>query len=112
MTGKPVGNRGSWFAEVDGERLPCVHEFWTKHGRYDDPGCMPALGKWPKFIKAIKDDRKVLLTRSKVSDAPLRKSGKSLARSKYLSVWEVDEVEADDLSLRFRYGRKLKSFHY
>ena len=27
-TKKAKGSRGSWFAVVDGETLPCVHEYW------------------------------------------------------------------------------------
>ncbi|MFN3552423.1 MAG: hypothetical protein ACK4UL_04870 [Novosphingobium meiothermophilum] len=78
--------------------------------RYEDPGCMPGVGKWPNFIKAIQENQVVLLTRSKVSDAPQRKSGKSMARSAYLSVWEVRNVEADERSLRFEFSNLLHSF--
>ena len=71
---------------------------------------MPGIQKWPRFINAIGAGRKVILTRSKVSVAPQRKSGVSLAREKYLSVWEVAGLEADDDSLRFNFVRKLRDF--
>jgi hypothetical protein len=62
---------------------------------------MPAIGKWPKFIEGIRGGR-VLVTRSKVSDDPARKSGKAFARTGYLYVADVGQVEADDGSLRFK----------
>jgi hypothetical protein len=34
---KAKGHRGSWFAEVDGELLPCVHQHWRRGFYYDDP---------------------------------------------------------------------------
>ncbi len=96
------GNRGSWFAEVDGERLPCVHLHWLNGGRYEDPGCMPNVGRWPKFIRAIRDGQRVLVTDGQVILKPGTKSGKAFARKVYLYVADVENVEADDSSLRFR----------
>ena len=95
------GFRGSWFAEVGGERIPCVHNYWLKDGRYEDLGCEPGVGKWPKFIEAIKRDNRVLLTVS-VPTPNKSKSGVSLARKGYLAVLDVHEVEADERSLRFK----------
>jgi hypothetical protein len=96
------GNRGSWFAEVDGERLPCVHRYWLTDGRYEDPGCMPKVGKWPRFIRAIRDGQRVLMTESKVEVRPDRKSGRAFSRTAYLYVADVENVEADEQSLRFK----------
>ena len=97
------GNRGSWFAVVDGERLPCIHEYWlSSDGQYEDPGCMPGAGRWPKFIEAIESSRRVIVTRSRKTDSPDRKSGVSLARTAYLFVADVEQVEADEQSLRFK----------
>jgi hypothetical protein len=103
-----VGNRGSWFAKIDGEMLPCVHEHWKEGQRYSDPGCVPSEGKWPRFISAIENGKKVLLTRSRVTKAPSRKSGVSLAREGYLGVYAVSDVVADDQSLRFAFGNRIK----
>ena len=101
MTISAKGNRGSWFAEVDGERLPCIHEYWLKNGRYNDPGCMPSSGRWPKFIKGVRDGR-AILTRSRVTNDSSNKSGKRVARTGYIGVVRIADVEADNKSLRFR----------
>ncbi len=107
---KPKGNRGTWFAKWEDTWLPCVHEHWIDGQSYNDPGCIPDEGKWPKFIEAIKNGKQVIVTRSKVTGAPQNKSGVSMDRQDYLSIWEVSNVQADDESLRFDFRRKLKDF--
>jgi hypothetical protein len=56
---KAVGHRGSWFADIDGESFPCVHEYWVRRidGKrmYVDPYCDPEAGKWPRFLTALRD---------------------------------------------------------
>jgi len=106
----PKGHRGSWFADVDGESLPCVWVHWKNSLRYNDRGHLPGIGRWPRFVNAIEDGGKVLLTGNTVTNAPGYKSGVALARKGYLSIWEVDSVEADDASLRFEFLRRLKRF--
>jgi hypothetical protein len=63
-TKKAVGARGDWFAEVDGERLPCVHEFWWEKRAltYNDT----KLRSGPKpdeLFEAIKALKRVILTK-------------------------------------------------
>jgi len=62
---------------------------------------MPGVGKWPKFIAAIKTGGRVLVTRSRKKDNPARKSGVSLARTAYIEIKQVTDVVADNHSLRF-----------
>jgi hypothetical protein len=33
---KAKGTRGSWYADVGSERLPCIHTHWLKGTVYDD----------------------------------------------------------------------------
>lgn len=102
---KAAGARGSWFAEVDGERLPCVHKYWWKNGRYDDTG-LRAGPKADELVDAIRSRKRVILT----DDIPEHDSQGRLTgftRNGYIAVYSVDEVDFDDSGLRFRFIKRL-----
>ena len=100
---KAVGRRGSWFAEVNGESLPCVHEYWVRQGcYYHDPNAVPGERKWDELIAAIQTKKRVILTKDKVYDG-----GNRFERSGYVAVFEVDDLEIDGRNLRFRLTRRL-----
>ena len=90
------GKRGSWFAEVDGETLPCVHKHWLQGRQYHDPQAAPGQPPWDDFIAAIKSGRKVVLTR----DTYL--GGIRFERTGYVAVFTVDDVAASDGALTFK----------
>jgi len=50
---KATGQRGSWFAEVGGEQLPCVHQYWSRSGKYDDPYVSENTPPWPEFLHGL-----------------------------------------------------------
>lgn len=101
---KAVGQRGSWFATVDRDRLPCVHAHWFQGGWYNDPGARPGEGKWDEFIEAIRNTKKVILTNDSVSTDET-----AFERTRYIAVFSVDDVSVDDGALRFRFVERLHS---
>jgi hypothetical protein len=103
---KPKGRQGSWFAEWDGEQLPCVHRHWTD-GRwpyYLDPN-FDERPEWPAFVNALRGGGKAILTTSKIP-----RDGGSWQRDRYVAVWTVDEVVTEGRELRFKFVNKLIQF--
>lgn len=101
---KAKGQRGSWFAEVEGQRLPCVHQHWCKNGRYHDPNVQPGIPPWPEFIDAITRERRVILTRDVAHG-----SGENIGftRNGYIAIFAVDDVALDGRNLTFRFTQRL-----
>jgi hypothetical protein len=99
---KAKGHRGSWFAEVDGELLPCVHQHWSHRGRYHDPHVVPGDPKWTEFIAAIRTDKKVILMSGEFSN-----NDYSVRRTGYIAVFMIDDFELLDNDLRFRFAKRL-----
>lgn len=95
------GERGSWFADVNGERLPCVHRHWITGTRHSDPGYVEGEGQWPAFLDAIKSKQRVVLTNDDPISAPEKKSGLAFNRTGYIAVFKVGNIEADEIGLRF-----------
>jgi hypothetical protein len=101
-TFKATGSRGEWFAVVDGERLPCVYQYWRKAYDYDDPHVSPGA-PWPEFIQAISNKCKVVLT----SDNVLDPDGFGFERTGYIAVFSVGDVRIEGSHLRFRFLERL-----
>jgi hypothetical protein len=85
---KALGFRGSWFADVDGETLPCVHQhWWAPGGRYDDPGLQPGMPKGDELVASIA--------------AEIRRRAPSAERVVFetgpLSVWFYHSLSAEGL---------------
>ena len=103
MIKKATGSRGSWFATVDGELLPCVHEYWwvkrDKTRRYDDR-LLTSSRQSGELVAAIKEKRRVILTKDKPyspeNPAPFTRTG-------YIALWTVEDIEFDENGLRFRF---------
>lgn len=104
---RAVGSRGSWFAEVEGETLPCVHRhWWAAGGRYDDPGLQPGTPKGDELVAAIAACKRVILTDDKATfDEGGRVAG--FERTGYIAVYSVDRVEYDNAGLRFKFVKRL-----
>ncbi|MBB3264042.1 hypothetical protein FHW79_001657 [Azospirillum sp. OGB3] len=98
---KAIGQRGSWFADVDGERLPCVHQHWVAGNRYHDPQAIPGEKKWDELIGAIRRGR-VILTKDKVSA-----DQRSFKRRGYVAVFAVDDVKVYGNDLTFRLANRI-----
>ena len=92
---KAVGERGSWFAMVDGERLPCFHRYWVNglrhHSRFGD-----GSPKHRELVAAILRDPRIVLTEDRVSEG-----GRAFERTGYIGVFRVGNIEADDEEIRF-----------
>jgi hypothetical protein len=90
---KAVGNPGSWFARIGDEHIPCVWDQWRKGTHYLDPHCTPDKGKWPRFIRGIKQG-KVALTRRREVNGRTERDG-------YLALYRVTNVSARNGALEF-----------
>ncbi len=87
---KAIGQRGSWFAEVDEELLPCVHQHWWKDGRYHDPNFAARTSQWDRLIEAINEKKRVILT----TDIALEEGG--FQRTGYIAVFEISDVKVGE----------------
>lgn len=107
VTKKATGSRGSWFATVDGELLPCVHEYWWVKGdtsrRYNDYLLKPSQHN-NDFVARIKDKRQVILTSDKPNSAD---NPVPFVRTGYIAIWTIEDVEFDENGLRFRFVDKV-----
>jgi hypothetical protein len=99
---KALGQRGSWFATVAGEELPCVHSKHMRDGRYNDPAFDPLSLQWQGFADAIKRGR-VILTKGVTQP----ESGTE-DRKGYVAIFRVDDVSTDDGCLRFHFLERLQ----
>ena len=74
MTGKPERKKllalGGWYAEVDGESLPCIHSYWFKPPLYRDPEVHPGNARFDELVAAIKAKRRAIMQK----DSKPRKS--------------------------------------
>lgn len=102
---KATGHHGSWFALVDGEKLPCVHKHWWAGQRYNDSQVRPGSPKSDELVAAILEKKRVVLT----SDDPYAADrGTGFIRTGYIAEYAVDDVEFDSAGLRFRFVARLK----
>jgi hypothetical protein len=68
QTLKARGQRGSWFARVGDDDIPCAWLQWRTGNHYLDPLAKTEGGKWPKYIEALRRDLKVVLTDKREDD--------------------------------------------
>ncbi|MDK1489410.1 hypothetical protein QN219_04980 [Sinorhizobium sp. 7-81] len=108
---KAIGQRGSWFANVDGKELPCVHKHWLKGLAYHDPfkplvnGPSPA--KIHEYVQAIQREKQVVLTNDAVLCDP-QGMVKGFTRQNYIAVFAVENVKFDpSTGLKFTITSRL-----
>ena len=104
---KPTGRRGQWSAQVMGETLPCVHDFWVNRDdpnvmKYYDPQCEPDRPKWRKFITLLQTTKRAVLTQDEVTG-----KGKAFVRKGYLALYEIEDMEFGPGFLKFRFSGTL-----
>ncbi len=104
---KAKGKRGSWFATWQKENLPCVHEEWYNHKQgglpfYLDPGVKLGEKQWDDFIDALKNKKRVILTRDEYTEP------KNFKRSDYQGIFDIDNIAIDDAGLRFDFIKRIK----
>lgn len=98
---KAVGRRGSWFAEANGELLPCFHKYWLKgllHHSKRGGGSVKHRG----LIDAISADPRVIVTTDRVAG-----DGDGFERTGYVAIYEIADIDADDDEIRFRLTKKI-----
>lgn len=102
----PKGHPGSWFAEWEGIKLPCVHQHWTKGTwpKYVDPG-LNDRPEWRGFIEALETQKRVILTTShEPDDQGIRR------RKSYVGIFEIENVQVEGDCLSFDFIKELKRF--
>ena len=92
---KATGTRGSWFAKVNSESLPCAHQHWREGLRYCDPNLKPGKPYWDRFVRAIADGGRVILTKGD------HLGGTKFRRTGCIAIWSVKTVEFSDAGLTF-----------
>ena len=99
---KGKGSRGSWFARVAGERLPCVYREWVVPPRhYLDPGAQPGVGKWDEFIAALRETKRAILP----SDT--RGENGEHRQEHDLQIFLIDRIEVTERGLEFEFVRPI-----
>ena len=104
---KPKGRAGSWFAEWQGESIPCVHQHWTRGTwpEYADKG-YDGRPEWGPFIQALRDGEQAILTTSYPPDAD-----GNWRRKSYIGLWRVSNVQiVNGNELRFDFGELVCRF--
>lgn len=98
---KAVGERGSWYATVQGERLPCVHQAnMHPDGMYRARKVSDA--SHDQLLAAIKSAGKVIVRKSvRQSDS------ESWVAKGYVAVFEVADPEIVNDEFRFRFVRRI-----
>ncbi|MCP4386305.1 MAG: hypothetical protein GY798_33670 [Hyphomicrobiales bacterium] len=102
------GARGSWFAKVEGETLPCVHAHWFRGDRYDDPQLRPGDPKSEELTAALRASGRAILTNDEPTDGA---DGIEFKRTGYIAVFSVDDIELDQAGLRFRFVERLTNLN-
>jgi len=103
---KAVGQRGSWFAEVEGIQLPCVHDHWVNlvkgEMRYRDPNYRPDSPNWMEFVGGLTMHHRVVLTRDKVIN-----EGEGFEREGYIAVFDIADIRENSHALEFRFTKRV-----
>jgi hypothetical protein len=104
---KAIGERGSWFASVDGERLPCVHRHWINGTTHLDPCLDLTNSKFVELVDGIRESGKIVLTNDEVTGDPDTDEGMTFVRSGYIAVFSVDNLTTDNGGLQFELKERL-----
>jgi hypothetical protein len=101
---KPIGYPGSWFAKFECELLPCVHSERSTDEAYTEPYVKSGKGKWPKFLSAITEVRRVIVTRS------VMKNGEPQRRAGYVGIYRIEDFSLNGSVMKFRTTDCLQKF--
>ncbi|WP_371431669.1 hypothetical protein [Novosphingobium sp.] len=107
---RAVGQQGSWFAvienanrypDIDGKRLPCLHQYWWSSPRdYHDKGAAADDDEWKNVSDALAASGYAILTSSDTSSMPWRRIG-------YIAVFAVENVVLGVDGLRLRFTKRI-----
>jgi hypothetical protein len=104
---KAVGERGSWFAKVDGDRLPCVHKHWVTGTTHVDPNYDGSDPKFIELVEAIRRGKRVILTNDIAITNAEKKSGIGFERTGYIAIFDVDDLSTGPEGLRFELRKRV-----
>jgi hypothetical protein len=96
---KARGHRGSWFARVGDDDIPCAWHEWLRGMHYSDPHFVNE-GKWVKYLEALQRDRKIVLTRKREKDGKWLRDG-------YIGVFKITNITVSDRGLEFELTERL-----
>ncbi|MDR6661375.1 hypothetical protein J2W51_003961 [Tardiphaga robiniae] len=99
---KAIGTRGSWFAKVGNEDLPCIHKHWLSGMSYHEPYCEISENKWSEYVDALRLGKAILTTDNVVGEGP------QFQRSGYVAVFRVANVALSGRDLTFDLVERLE----
>jgi hypothetical protein len=99
---KAAGTRGSWFAKVGEESLPCIHKHWLMGMSYHEPNCEIAESKWSEYVEALRHGKAILTTDDVVGEGPI------FQRSGYVAVFRIANVVLNGRNLTFDLVERLE----
>ena len=99
---RAIGERGSWFASVEGERLPCVHKYWIRGTKHRAMRVSQHSSKDMELVRAIHQLKRVIVTTDKVFG-----EGEGFERTGYVAVYRVDNVHHKGGDLTFDLVERL-----
>ena len=108
QSSKALGERGSWFAKVEGERLPCVHQHWVRGQRHLDPNYDETDPKFVELVDEISRLKRVILTKDNVIHNSAKKSGIGFERTGYIAVFDVGDVSVGPEGLGFDLVKRVR----
>ncbi|MBL9065398.1 MAG: hypothetical protein JNN10_03795 [Sphingopyxis sp.] len=104
MTRRPVakakGIRGTWYAEVNGEKLPCIHDKNMKDGEYRAPNADDDRHR--KLLNDIVRTGRVVMRKSVRED-----DSQPWTAIGYVAVWSVADAKIENGMLTFRFVDRL-----
>ena len=103
---KAKGHQGSWFAEVDGESYPCVHDrYRVGLHEYVDPNFDPDSDRAGTLLDALQGGR-AILTKGKPDDDP---ASDAIRRDGYVGLFAIENARVEDGALRFTFTERICS---
>ena len=93
---KATGERGSWFATINGERLPCVHQYWIKGIHHRALRVSQHSARDMELVRAVRAGKRVIVTTDNVVD-----DGIGFERTGYVALFRVDNVDHKGGELTF-----------
>lgn len=95
---RAVGHQGSWFATVDGESLPCVHERFLKKLEYHDPAEGVPLPM--DYVRAIEQGTVILTKSNRVENGGFVRSG-------YIAIFRIEDFHFGAGQVQFRLAKRV-----
>ena len=99
-TAKAKGLRGTWYADVNGERLPCIHDKNMRAGIYRAPNADDE--RHQQLLSDIIASGKVIMRKSEREG-----EDQSWTSKGYIAVWSVADAKIENGELTFKFVDRL-----